>query len=140
GFLESRLGREALDEFLRGYFTKFAFQSVTTDDFRAYLHEHVLSKPNAKVSLAEVNAWIDQPGLPDTVVMPQSDAFEVVDAARADWLEGRRTAQALETSGWTTHQWLHFLDNLPATLTVAQLAELDAAFELTSAKNSEIAH
>jgi leukotriene-A4 hydrolase len=53
GFLESRLGREQLDAFLRGYFAKFAFQSVTTDDFSAYLTEHVLNRPNAKVTLAE---------------------------------------------------------------------------------------
>jgi hypothetical protein len=140
GFLESRLGRDELDEFLRGYFAKFAFQSVTTADFRAHLHEHVLDKPNAKVTLAEVNAWIDQPGLPSTVVMPRSNAFKVVDAAREDWLAGRRKAQELKTSDWTTHQWLHFLDNLPATTTAAQLQELDAAFKLTSSKNSEIAH
>jgi len=140
GFLESRLGREALDEFLRGYFEHFAFRSVTTDDFRAYLREHVLDRPNAKVTLAEVNAWIDGPGLPDTVVMPQSDAFTVVDAARSEWLQGKRTAKQLDTASWTTHQWLHFLDNLPATTTAAQLAELDAAFDLTNSKNSEIAH
>jgi leukotriene-A4 hydrolase len=140
GFLESRLGREALDEFLRGYFAKFAFQSVTTEDFLAHLREHVLDKPGAKVTLAEVSAWIDQPGLPDTVVMPQSDAFRIVDAARADWLEGRKQAAELQTSGWTTHQWLHFLDNLPANITAQQLSRLDAAFKLTASTNSEIAH
>jgi hypothetical protein len=140
GFLESRLGRDELDRFLRGYFAKFAFQSVTTDDFRAYLSEYVLNRANAKVTLAEVNAWIDQPGLPSTVVMPQSSAFAVVDAARSDWLQGRRTTQQLNTSGWTTHQWLQFLDNLPPTTSAAQLEELDAAFRFTQSKNSEIAH
>ena len=140
GFLESRLGREKLDDFLRGYFAEFAFKSVTTDDFRTYLNEHIISKPNAKVTMAEVNAWIDQPGLPNTVVMPQSDAFKVVDVARTDWLEGRRAAQQLETSRWTTHQWLHFLDNLPASTSAAQLRQLDAAFKLTASKNAEIAH
>ncbi len=140
GFLESRLGREKLDAFLRGYFAKFAFQSATTADFRAYLQEHVLDQPDAKVTLAEVNAWIDQPGLPSTAVMPQSDAFKIVDAERAEWLAGRKKAQALQTSGWTTHQWLHFLDNLPATTSAAQLEELDAAFRLTGSTNNEIAH
>jgi len=140
GFLESRLGRERLDEFLRGYFAKHAFQSVTTADFRAYLQEHVLDRPGAKLTAAEVSAWIDQPGLPSTVVMPQSDAFRVVDAARNDWLQGRRTAQRLDTSSWTTHQWLHFLDNLPSTVDAAQLTELDAVFKLTASTNTEIAH
>jgi leukotriene A-4 hydrolase/aminopeptidase len=140
GFLESRLGRDELDEFLRGYFSRFAFQSVSTDDFRAYLGEHVLNAPNAKLTLAEVNAWIDQPGLPSTVVMSQSNAFEVVDAAREEWLQGRAQASALRTSSWTTHQWLHFLDNLPPLTSAVRLGELDAAFKLTESKNSEIAH
>jgi leukotriene-A4 hydrolase len=140
GFLESRLGRQELDAFLRGYFDQFAFQSVTTDDFRAYLSEHVLNRPNAKMTLEEVNAWIDQPGLPSTVVMPQSSAFKAVDAARSDWLAGRRTAQQLDTTQWTVHQWLHFLDNLPGDTTAAQLKELDATFKFTASRNSEIAH
>ena len=140
GFLESRLGRTELDKFLRGYFDTFAFQSVTTDQFLAYLSEHVLNRPNAKITRAEVNAWINEPGLPSTVVMPQSDAFKVVDAARSDWLAGRTAAAQLKTSEWTTHQWLHFLDNLPASVSATQLKELDTAFKFSNSKNSEIAH
>lgn len=139
GFLESRLGRERLDAFLRGYFAKFAFQSATTDDFRAYLKEHVLDKPNPNLTLAEVNAWIDQPGLPATVVAPKSNAFEVVDTARTGFLGGGKLTKT-DTAKWTTHQWLHFLDNLPATVTAAQLKQLDDAFQLTASTNSEIAH
>lgn len=139
GFLESRLGRERLDAFLRGYFAKFAFHSATTDDFRAYLKEHVLDEPNPNMTLAEVNAWIDQPGLPATVVPPRSDAFQIVDKARGDWLSGGKLSKA-DTAKWTTHQWLHFLDNVPASVTSAQLQQLDDAFALTASTNSEIAH
>jgi hypothetical protein len=72
--------------------------------------------------------------------MSQSNAFEVVDAAREEWLQGRAQASALRTSSWTTHQWLHFLDNLPPLTSAVRLGELDAAFKLTESKNSEIAH
>jgi leukotriene-A4 hydrolase len=140
GFLESRLGRERLDELLRGYFTKYSFQSVTTDDFRAYLQANVLDRPSANMTLAEVNAWIDEPGLPRTIVIPRSNAFQLVDNARGDWLEGRRPLAKIDTSKWTTHQWLHFLDNMPSTTTAAQLKELDGAFRFTASTNSEIAH
>lgn len=139
GFLESRLGRERLDTFLRGYFAKFAFHSATTDDFRAYLKEHVLDQPSPNMTLAEVNAWIDQPGLPTTVVPPKSNAFQLVDKARDDWLGGGKLTKA-DTAKWTTHQWLHFLDNMPASVTAAQLKQLDDAFQLTASTNSEIAH
>jgi leukotriene-A4 hydrolase len=140
GFLESRLGRERLDAFLREYFSHFAFQSLSTEQFLDYLNAKVLGRPDAGVTLAEVKAWMAEPGLPATAVLPQSDAFDKVDAERDAWLSGARSAEQLNTKGWTTHQWLHFLDNLPADLSAQRLEELDRAWKFNSATNSEVAH
>jgi hypothetical protein len=140
GFLESRLGRARLDDFLRQYFSQFAFQSVTTEQFLDYLQKKVLSQPNAKITRAEVLAWMDQPGLPPTVVEPHSDAFSAVDKERAEWLSGARSALKLATEKWTTQQWVHFLDNMPSEITSRQLTELDTAFRFTQVTNTEIAH
>lgn len=140
GFLESRLGRETLDAFLRAYFDKFAFRSVTTQDFLDELQARVLSKPGARVTLAEVREWIEQPGIPASAVLPHSDVFVRVDAQRDAWLKGERSAKQLDTGKWTTQEWLHFLDNMPADLSADRLRELDDAFKLTAATNAEIAH
>ncbi len=138
-FLEARLGRERLDVMLREYFEKFSFRSVDTATFRDFFNTWLAANPQVKLSQAEVAAWIEGEGLPPTAVLPQSDAFVKIDRERAAWLAGG-PVNALPTKQWTTHQWLHFLDNLPATLTQAQMAELDGAFKLTQAQNSEIAH
>ena len=140
GFLESRLGRERLDAFLRGYFDRFAFQSVSTAQFLEYFDAQILRVPYANVTKAEVLAWIDGPGLPVTASMPQSEAFAKVDAQRDAWLEGKRTAKQLDTAGWNAQQWLRLLKTLPADVSVGQLAELDAAFNFTTATNNMIAH
>jgi len=140
GFLESRMGRERLDMFLRDYFDHFAFQSVSTEQFLDYFSTQVLAKPDANVTEAEVLAWIDGQGIPDTVVEPQSDAFTKVDSQRDAWLKGERPAKDLDTKQWTTQQWLHFLDNLPSDIDAAHLQQLDSAFNLTAATNNEIAH
>ena len=140
GFLESRLGRAQLDAFLREYFDRFAFQSIGTTTFVDYLQERVLSKPGAKVTMAEVRTWLDEPGIPSIAVLPHSDAFVRVDEQRKAWLDGKRKATQLDTARWTTHEWLHFLENMPADLTASRMAELDAAFNLTASKNNEIAH
>lgn len=140
GFLEARLGRTRLDAFLRDYFGHFAFQSITSDEFVEFLKARVLSQPDAGVTLQEVRAWLDEPGLPPTAVLPQSDAFVRVDQQRAAWLRGELAATRLPTATWTTHEWLHFLDNLPAQVDAAKLRELDAAWQLTRATNNEIAH
>ena len=45
----------------------------------------------------------------------------------------------LPAKQWTTHEWVHFLDGMPAKVPAAKLAELDAAFQLTAVGNSEVA-
>ncbi|MEC7132365.1 MAG: leukotriene A4 hydrolase C-terminal domain-containing protein, partial [Pseudomonadota bacterium] len=59
---------------------------------------------------------------------------------RSAWLSGDVKAADIETAQWTVHEWLYFLNNMPESLSSAQLAELDSAFSLTSTKNNEIAH
>jgi leukotriene-A4 hydrolase len=140
GFLESRLGRERLDAFLRDYFAHFAFQSVSTAQFLGYFDAQILKAPNPNLTQAEVLAWIDGPGLPTTASMPQSDAFAKVDAQRDAWLKGERTAKQFDTAGWNTQQWLRLLKTLPSDVSVVQLAELDAVFNFTAATNHVIAH
>jgi leukotriene-A4 hydrolase len=138
-WLSSRFGAETVDKFLQEYFDKFAFQSIATEDFRAYLDSHLLPQKAGAVTAAEIDEWIRAPGLPKFAVLPHSDAFALVDAARKDWQSGKVTAADLPTKEWTMHEWLHFLDGLPQKLPTARLDELNAAFGLTATGNSEIA-
>ncbi len=140
GFLESRLGRAELDRFLRGYFDHFAFQSISAGTFVDYLTKHELDRADARITRAELQVWLDEPGIPALAVLPHSDAFKRIDAQRDAWLKGATPAKSLDTSKWTTHEWLHFLDNMPADLSSARMAELDEAFHLTTSTNAMIAH
>ena len=138
-FLEERFGRAEFDAFLKGYFDHFAFQSITTEDFVKYLHDELhAANPDALTS-DELNEWIYQPGLPETAVDPQSDAFDNVAAQSASWTSGQIAASDIQTQAWSTHEWLHFLNTLPEGLSEAQFAELDLAFALTGTQNAETA-
>ncbi|GAB4532001.1 MAG: M1 family metallopeptidase [Amphiplicatus sp.] len=138
-FLEERFGREAFDAFLRGYFGHFAFQSITTEDFEAYFRENLLADDPEAVSDAELRQWLYEPGLPETIEAPVSDAFARVAAQQTRWLSGEIGADALETDGWSAHEWLHFINTLPEAMTQDQFAALDARFGLTDSANAEIA-
>ncbi|PHR94085.1 MAG: aminopeptidase [Robiginitomaculum sp.] len=138
-FLEQRFGRANFDAFLKQYFDHFAFQSITTEDFITYLHDELHVKNPDALTKEELNEWVYQPGLPATAADPQSSAFENVSAQQAKWLKGDTSAANIETAGWSTHEWLHFLNNLPSGLSQAQFAELDAAFSLTGTQNAETA-
>jgi aminopeptidase N len=138
GFLDAKFGRERFDAFLRGYFDHFAFKSLTTEQFLAYLDEKLLQRFPGIVTRDEAMEWVHKPGIPAEAVLPQSDAFQPVDAVRRSWLDGESPAKKLKTHDWLTPQWLYFLDDMPA-LSKEQLAQLDQAFDLTHTPNSEVA-
>jgi leukotriene-A4 hydrolase len=138
-FLEQRFGREEFDPFLRGWFDSHAFQSATTEQFVEYLHKSLLPKnPNA-VTAAELDAWLNQPGIPPFARRAQSRNFGIVDAARIAWTGSGALPPASITSAWSTQEWSHFLDGLPSTLTLEQLSALDAAYHFTDTPNGELA-
>lgn len=137
-FLEDRYGRAAFDPFLKNYFNDFAFRAVTTEDFLAYMERYLKpSNPDA-VSEAELKEWIYGQGIPATIRNPQSDAFDKVAAQSAQFISGELNASQLQTAAWSTHEWLHFLNGLPA-LSQEQMKDLDSSFSLTGTQNAETA-
>jgi leukotriene-A4 hydrolase len=138
-YLDALFGREHFDAFLKGYFDHFAFKSITTQQFLGYLQDNLLNRFPGIVTRDQVNAWVFGPGLPADAVLPVTAMFQPVDEARTGWLAGKLQLKKLGAD-WVTQQWLYFLDNMPATLTLAQLADLDKAFGLTKSPNAEIAH
>ena len=56
----------------------------------------------------------------------------------AFWQSGIGVLQKA-AADWSTHEWLHFVNNLPAGLSRDQFAELDKAFALTETQNAETA-
>jgi aminopeptidase N len=137
--LEAKFGRDAFDAYLRGYFDHFAFQSITTEQMLGWLEPNLLAKYPGKMSLAEVKAWIEQPGIPADAMVPTSPRFAAIAAQRGEWLDGARKPGDLDAQDWNTQEWMYFLDGLPKPLTRPQLAEFDAAWHLTGAANAEIA-
>jgi len=135
--LEESVGREAWDEFLRGYFDKFAFQSMTTDRFLEYLKRELLSKYHGLEVKLDIDAWIDGPGLPDRRPVARSDAFGRVEREITRWTQGT-PPEELATSGWNSLQWKHFVLHLPKEMTREQMAALDEAFHFTDEANAEV--
>jgi leukotriene-A4 hydrolase len=135
--VEASVGRERFDRFLRDYFNTFAFQSMDTRRFVAYLKAHLLDSSPGLAESLRLDEWVYGPGLPATAIVFHSAAFARVDREVAAYAKGAAAAQ-LATTGWVTQQWLRFLRNLPAPLPASRMAELDAAFHLTDSGNDEI--
>jgi aminopeptidase N len=137
--LEKTFGRDRFDEFLRSYFDRFAFQSIPTADFVAYLKDHLfLDRDEART--IDLTAWLEGPGLPPGFAEPKSARLEAIDQAARGWLDGTMAIEKLAAGDWTTQEWIRFLQALPEKVPGQQLTELDQRFGLTARGNSEIAH
>jgi leukotriene A-4 hydrolase/aminopeptidase len=136
--LEEVFGRQRFDRFLRGYFDHFAFKSITTEDFLRYLRANLLDESPDLAGKVPVQEWIEKPGLPASAPRPTSEALALVEAVAGEWRDGKIRAADLPTGEWSTQEWLHFLRAVPPSLPKEKLAELDGAFHLTDAGNSEI--
>ncbi len=137
-YLDTAFGRDRFDVFLRSYFDHFAFKSITTEQFLAYLQENLLDRFPGIVTRDQVNTWVFGPGLPADAVLPVTTLFEPVDRARAAWLAGTLPAKKVGLD-WVTQQWVYFLGNMPETLSAAQMAEFDKAWGFSKTTNAKIA-
>lgn len=135
--IEETVGRDNFDAFLKSYFEKNAFKTMTTTAFLAQLEEQLLSKhPNASTTI-NVNEWVYSTGIPDNIPFIPSAKFQAVEQAVNSWIAGVAPNE-LETSDWSSHEWQHFIRSLPAQISVDKMAELDGIFAFTQSTNSEV--
>jgi leukotriene-A4 hydrolase len=137
--IEETVGRENWDAFLRAYFDRHAFQSMTTSAFMQELESELLSKHAGAEDHISVEQWVNTPGIPVNVPTVSSDAFTKVEAQAKAFGNGT-PASNLVTQNWSTHEWIHFLRHLPKSLNYGHLVDLDEAFHFTDSGNSEILH
>ena len=137
--LEENVGREKFDQFLNEHFSDNAFQTIITEEVLAHLKEDLLLNDEAKYKELKIDEWVYGPGLPDNSIEVSSSLFEQVNAQVGAFLAEGGKAAAIDTTNWTTHQWLHFLRQLPADMGIVKMKDLDNRFSLTKTGNSEIA-
>lgn len=136
--IEEAVGRDRFDPWLRGYFNRHAFTSITTQQFVADLQQELIGGDAALRDRLDVTTWIEQPGLPAGAAQVASPAFGQVEAEARRFAQGARAA-TLDVEGWTPQQWQHLLEQLrPTPLSPAQLKDLDATHRLGDTGNSEI--
>ncbi|MEZ6196245.1 MAG: M1 family metallopeptidase [Planctomycetota bacterium] len=136
--LEQVFGRERFDAFLRAYFDRFSFTSITTATFRDYLERELLAADPERAAEVDLDLWIEGPGLPPDFPRVVSDAFERIDRSVADWRAGRIELAAFGRERWTTQEWLHFIGRLDPVADRGRLPELERTFALTASGNNEI--
>jgi aminopeptidase N len=135
--IEKTVGREKWDAYLSSYFDRHAFQPQTTAGFLADLRANLIKGDKALEEKLQLDRWAYQPGLPDNAVHVRSPELERIDRQAQAFAAGA-VASTIGTKGWTTQEWLRFLNALPRLLPARRLAELDQAYGLSTASNAYV--
>ncbi|HBQ91514.1 MAG TPA: aminopeptidase, partial [Erythrobacter sp.] len=132
--VESVVGRERFDAWLRQWFDNHAFQPATSELFLADMMENLV-RGEAEADALMLREWIFEPGLPANVAKPDPAAFAAVDAAVSAYAaEGTIPAGYAQ---WSSAERQRFLDNIPKQRTAQQLAALNEALGLSGTGNNE---
>jgi leukotriene-A4 hydrolase len=135
--IEETHGREKFDSFLKDYFSENAFTSMNTGGFISYIKTYYHEKFKIELSDLDFKNWIFTEGLPQNCPEPSSKRFLAVDEVIKNWKSKGDLEQSV-TKNWSTHEWLHFLKNLPDTLSQKEMKELDSFGHFTASGNAEI--
>ncbi|TPX33921.1 leukotriene-A4 hydrolase [Synchytrium microbalum] len=142
-YLESLLGKDSMEEYMRAHVKKFSHKSIDTNDFKTFLYEFLADKKTILDSV-DWNAWLNGTGMPpvknhfDESLAVACDALvKKVEAARTD---SSVKFEKSEFDAFSPSQKMVFLEKLltKPPYSHAILATLDAAFQMMNYQSAEI--
>ena len=134
--LEETFGREHWDAFLKKYFQRFAFQTMTTEEFLSFVKAELVAN-HPEQATVNLEQWVYGPGLPEDC--PQVDSDELTSARKlAKRFQSGESVKGKDAEDWSTHHWLHFLRSFDSNLSIDQMHQLDKTFEFSAQGNTEI--
>ncbi|MBA2635173.1 MAG: M1 family metallopeptidase [Sphingomonas sp.] len=135
--IETAVGRERFDAWLKGWFERHEFEPVTSAIFLADIREHLVKGDTALEQKLMLDEWVNNPGLPANMVKPDANAFAEVDRAVGEFTRaGAVPSRAWPR--WTTSERLRFVNRLPRKIEAPRLRALDQALNLSDTRNNEV--
>jgi hypothetical protein len=128
--LEQSVGREKFDPFVRKYISTHQFQSLTTEEFIAFLEQEL---PEA-ASQVDTKTWIYSPGFPEDAPLIQSKLLDEVYTQIEAYNDGALPVQE-DISDWSGDQIQLFIRKLPAAISVKDCKYFEKLFGLKDSRN-----
>ncbi|WP_338243355.1 M1 family metallopeptidase [Aurantiacibacter hainanensis] len=136
--METIIGRERFDEFMRGWFDRHAFQPATSEMFLAELREYVVQDDEELEEQLMLDGWVYGTGLPENAVAPDPQAFAEVDGAAQDYAADGTLPGTDTWRSWTGAEQQRFLQELPEEMSADELAALNEQLALSETGNNEV--
>ncbi len=135
--IENTVGREKFDIFLKAYFNKYAFQSMTNDRFLEEINTNLINGNEDLKKKINSYAWVYQPGLPKEFVIPVSNKFKQIEILQQALLVSKNPA-GLNSKINSTNEKLYFINTLPTKIGLEEMQAIDKEFKFTQSGNAEI--
>ena len=135
--VETIVGRERFDAWLRQWFDNHAFQPATSALMLADMRANLVKGDAELERKLMLDEWVYGTGLPANAARPSPTAFAEVDAAAAQYAS-TRSVDPEHWAAWTTAERLRLLAKLPKELSREELDALDAQLGLSQSGNNEI--
>lgn len=123
--IESAVGRDTFDDYLRGYLDRHRFTSLTTaqflDDIRPRLGDVV-----------DYDEWLEGTGLPAAAYQASSHRLDAVRSV------GQAVPDRAVADTWHADEWQTYLGGLHPPVSREMLDELRATYRLGETRNQEI--
>jgi leukotriene-A4 hydrolase len=118
--IETKVGKPTFDKFLKDYFQKYTFKSITTDQ--------VMEELSKIVDKAFLDEWINKPYLPKSVAAIPSTIIDGVnkDVKTFKMVGGAPNKNSI--ANMTSKDIAYYLQSLPRKASIYKLDHLEAAF------------
>mgnify|MGYP000865081522 CR=1 FL=1 len=136
--IEQKIGRAAMDVFLKKYFNAFAFKSITTSQFVSYVDSTLFKDHKQLSQQIAFDTWINDAGLPSNCPIVANEKFAKVNDVFSQF-QATKQLDTVLLHQWSTYEWLHFLRQLKPNVQYDEMAYLDSLFHLTQKANAEVA-
>ena len=156
--LESKVGREKFDRFLKHYFKAFQFKTISTASFITEMENNLLLPEKLNFDYDE---WIYQNGLPKNSVIINSPRLKKMESLAKRFSSGENVFEPIITYEWQkikksrkkkrikivteikrddfiAQEWQTFIRGLSDDISIEKLQYLDAMFNFSTWGNSEV--
>lgn len=156
--LESKVGREKFDRFLKHYFNVFKFKTVSTAGFIAEMENNLLLPEKLSFDYDE---WIFHNGLPKNSVIINSPRLKRMESLAKRFSAGENVFEPVVTYEWQkiknskkkkrikkvskikrddfiVQEWQTFIRGLSDDISIEKLQYLDATLNFSTWGNSEV--
>ena len=154
--LEQKVGRIKFDEFINTYFQKYAFKTISSAEFVAYLEKNLLSRNKIDFNHKE---WIYKEGLPKNCLQIKSVRLDKMKILATDFAQGeeifkpkisfkriqikrkiinKKITKYIKRKDHIVQEWQTFIRALPKSISKEKLKIIDIHLGFKNCGNSEI--